>query len=135
MAYVGLRFLQGSGGLNAVRDALWAPVMQYSDREMSQMSFNHLLSLSLSFHLRRKTGEILRILDRGASINRVFELILFNIIPTFADIIVALVVFVIKFDWELALVVAFVMVGYSESLSSHLTIFSLILASSNCKRT
>ena len=54
LAYVGLRFLQGSGGLNAVRDALWAPVMQYSDREMSQMSFNHLLSLSLSFHLRRQ---------------------------------------------------------------------------------
>ena len=81
---------------------------------MSQMSFNHLLSLSLSFHLRRKTGEILRILDRGSAINRVFELLLFNIVPTFADIIVALVVFVWKFDWELALVVAFVMAGYSE---------------------
>ncbi|KAG6891758.1 hypothetical protein C0992_006179 [Termitomyces sp. T32_za158] len=31
-AYIGLRFLQGSGGLAAVRDSLWAPVMQYSDR-------------------------------------------------------------------------------------------------------
>ena len=79
---------------------------------MSQMSFNHLLSLSLSFHLRRKTGEILRILDRGSSLNRVFELLLFNIIPTFADIGVALVIFIIKFDWALALVVAFVMAGY-----------------------
>ena len=33
--YVGLRFLQGSGGINALRDTLWAPVMQYSDRGMS----------------------------------------------------------------------------------------------------
>ena len=31
-AYVGLRFLQASGGLPALREALWAPVMQYSDR-------------------------------------------------------------------------------------------------------
>ncbi|EJD03189.1 uncharacterized protein FOMMEDRAFT_108336 [Fomitiporia mediterranea MF3/22] len=112
LAYVGLRFLQGSGGLGALRDTLWAPVMQYSDREMSQMSFNHLLSLSLSFHMRRKTGEILRILDRGASINRVFELMLFNILPTFIDIILALGVFVWEFDWELAFVVAFVMASY-----------------------
>ena len=27
----------------------------------------------MAFHTRRKTGEVLRILDRGAAINRVFE--------------------------------------------------------------
>lgn len=82
---------------------------------MSQLTFAHLLSLSLSFHTRRKTGEILRILDRGAAINRIFELLLFNIFPTFLDIIVALGVFVWRFGWELALVVAFVMFAYGES--------------------
>ena len=78
------------------------------------MSFNHLLSLSLSFHLRRKTGEILRILDRGSAINRVFELLLFNILPTFIDILAALAVFVWRFDWTLAVVVAVIMFSYSE---------------------
>ncbi|THH03982.1 hypothetical protein EW145_g5852 [Phellinidium pouzarii] len=112
LAYVGLRFLQGSGGLGALRDTLWAPVMQYSDREMSEMTFNHLLSLSLSFHMRRKTGEILRILDRGAAINRVVELLLFNLCPIFIDIFVALGIFVWYFDWELAVLVAFVMFAY-----------------------
>ncbi|KAG6920115.1 hypothetical protein DXG01_010183 [Tephrocybe rancida] len=73
-AYVALRFLQGSGGLAAVRDSLWAPVMQYSDREMSQLSFDHLLNLSFAWHTRRKTGEILRVLDRGAAINHTFEI-------------------------------------------------------------
>ncbi|KAI0915776.1 hypothetical protein AcW1_003720 [Taiwanofungus camphoratus] len=111
-AYVGLRFLQGSGGLAALREALWAPVMQYSDREMSQLSFDHLLNLSFAFHLRRKTGEILRILDRGAAINRAFELLLFNIVPTFLDIGVALVLFVIYFEWTLTLVIALVMATY-----------------------
>ncbi|KAF8054164.1 mitochondrial half-size ABC transporter [Lyophyllum atratum] len=111
-AYVGLRFLQGSGGLAAIRDSLWAPVMQYSDREMSQLSFDHLLNLSFAWHTRRKTGEILRVLDRGAAINHTFELILFNIIPTFIDIFVALVAFCILFEWTLALVIFFVMFAY-----------------------
>ncbi|CAA7259242.1 unnamed protein product [Cyclocybe aegerita] len=110
--YVGLRFLQGSGGLSAVRDALWAPVMQYSDREMSQLSFDHLLNLSFAWHTRRKTGEILRVLDRGAAINHTFELILFSIIPTFVDIFIALIFFSVVFKWTLALVIFFVMFAY-----------------------
>ena len=81
---------------------------------MSQMTFNHLLSLSFAFHMKRKTGEILRILDRGSAINRVFELLLFNIAPTIIDILVALGYFVYTFGWELAVVVGFVMVAYSE---------------------
>ena len=84
--------------------------------EMSLMTFNHLLSLSFSFHVRRKTGEVLRILDRGAAINRVFELLLFNICPTFLDIFVALGIFVWRFSWELAVVVALVLFGYGEAL-------------------
>ncbi|THH20779.1 hypothetical protein EW146_g623 [Bondarzewia mesenterica] len=110
--YVGLRFLQSSGGLAALRDSLWAPVMQYSDREMSQLSFNHLLNLSFAFHTHRKTGEVLRILDRGAAINHTLELILFNVIPTFFDILVALAVFVVRLDWTVAAVIFFVMFTY-----------------------
>ena len=97
---------------------------------MSQLSFNHLLNLSFAFHTRRKTGEILRVLDRGAAINHTLEvsfshphqfsiacllsmqLILFNIVPTFIDILVALVAFCIIFRWTLALVLFFVMFAY-----------------------
>ncbi|KIL68923.1 hypothetical protein M378DRAFT_184787 [Amanita muscaria Koide BX008] len=111
-AYVGLRYLQGSGGLSAIRDCLWAPVMQYSDREMSQLSFDHLLNLSFAWHTHRKTGEVLRVLDRGAAINRTFELLLFNIVPTFIDIIVALVAFGVIFEWTLTLVIFVVMLAY-----------------------
>ncbi|KAF8972932.1 hypothetical protein BDZ97DRAFT_1778410 [Flammula alnicola] len=110
--YAGLRFLQGSGGLSAIRDCLWAPVMQYSDREMSQLSFDHLLNLSYAWHTHRKTGEVLRVLDRGAAINHTLELILFSIFPTFIDILVALVAFCIIFKWTLALVIFIVMFAY-----------------------
>ncbi|TFL04872.1 hypothetical protein BDV98DRAFT_562962 [Pterulicium gracile] len=110
--YVVLRFLQGSGGLAALRDVLWTPVMQYSDLEMSQLSFDHLLNLSFAFHTRRKTGEVLRILDRGSAINRILELLLFNIVPIFVDIIIALVMFSIKFEWTLTVIIFFVMASY-----------------------
>ncbi|KAJ6593694.1 hypothetical protein B0H19DRAFT_31568 [Mycena capillaripes] len=110
--YVMLRFLQGSGGLAALRDCLWTPVMQYSDREMSALSFDHLLQLSFSFHTHRNTGAILRVLDRGAAINHTFEHLLFTIAPTFIDIAIALVVFCFKFEWTLALVVFIVMFAY-----------------------
>lgn len=96
----------------AIRACLWAPVMQYSDREMSQLSFDHLLNLSFAWHTHRKTGEILRVLDRGAAINHTLELILFNIIPTFIDILIALVAFCIIFDWTLGLVLFIVMFAY-----------------------
>lgn len=84
--------------------------------EMSEMTFAHLLALSLSFHTRRKTGEVLRILDRGAAINRVFQLLLFNIMPTFLDITIALGVFVWRFGWELAILIFFVMLAYGMCL-------------------
>ncbi|CAL1708342.1 unnamed protein product [Somion occarium] len=111
-AYVGLCFLQANGGLAALRDTLWIPVMQYSDREMSQLSFDHLLNLSFAFHTHRKMGEILRILDRGAVINQTLEIVMFNIIPTFFDIFIALIFFCIYFEWTLALVIFFITTAY-----------------------
>ncbi|KAG2030012.1 hypothetical protein BDR03DRAFT_987372 [Suillus americanus] len=57
--------------------------MQYSDRNMSMLSFNH--------HTKRKTGELLRILDRGSAINRVGEFIGFTVIPALMDRLVGVV--------------------------------------------
>lgn len=37
------------------------------------MTFDHLLNLSLAFHNRKKTGEVLRILDRGEALNHISE--------------------------------------------------------------
>lgn len=79
---------------------------------MSMLSFNHILALSLSWHTKRKTGELLRILDRGSAVNRVGELIAFTVLPALVDVIVALVAFVVLFEVALGVVVGFVMIGY-----------------------
>ncbi len=45
---------------------------------------------------------------------------MFNVLPTFADIAIALVFFIIYFEWTLALVIFFVMAAYGEYLHDEL---------------
>ncbi|KAG2109779.1 hypothetical protein BD769DRAFT_1301279, partial [Suillus cothurnatus] len=59
-----------------------------------------------------KTGELLRILDRGSVINRIGELIGFTVVSALADICVALVVFVFRFEPALGALVGVMMGGY-----------------------
>jgi ABC-type transport system involved in Fe-S cluster assembly fused permease/ATPase subunit len=55
--------------------------------------------LSLSWHLSRKTGEVLRIVDRGTdSVDSLLNYVLFNIFPTIADILIAIVYFIVQFN-------------------------------------
>ena len=118
LLYVFLRFLQGGavgtmGVLNNVRSFLWIKVQQYTARTMQIQLFAHLHSLSLRWHLGRKTGEVLSVMDRGTnSINNLLSYIIFSIVPTFADIGVAIVYFVIAFDAWFGLIVFIIMLIY-----------------------
>ncbi|KZT56170.1 hypothetical protein CALCODRAFT_544293 [Calocera cornea HHB12733] len=109
--YIGLRFIS-SGVLDNVRSALWLPVMQYSDREMSFLSFDHLMNLSLSFHNKRKLGEVTRILNRGSSVNTLFEVLLYMVIPTVLDLGIAVIYILFFFGADVALILACVMCMY-----------------------
>jgi ATP-binding cassette subfamily B (MDR/TAP) protein 6 len=73
----------------------------------------HLHGLSLRWHLGRKTGEVLRIMDRGTdSINNLLNYILFSILPTIIDIIVAVLYFVSAFNKWFGLIVLTTMILY-----------------------
>lgn len=61
------------------------PIEQYSEREMNSLSFDCLLSLSLGYHTRRKTGELLRILGRADAVNNFFETLIFTFFPVLID--------------------------------------------------
>jgi ATP-binding cassette subfamily B (MDR/TAP) protein 6 len=90
MFYIFLRFLQGGVGLlSSLQSFLWIPVSQYTTREISLKMLEHLHSLSLDFHLKRKTGEVLRVMDRGtASIGSLLSYIAFNILPVFIGLFI-----------------------------------------------
>lgn len=118
LIYVLLRFLQGGGFgsmgiLNNLRGFLWIWVQQYTTREIEVTLFQHLHGLSLRWHLGRKTGEVLRVMDRGTnSINNLLNYIIFNIIPTLADIVIAIVYFLTAFNAWFALIVFITMALY-----------------------
>ena len=75
--------------------------------------FSHLHKLSLRWHLSRKTGEVLRIIDRGtSSINSLLSYLIFNIVPTIIDIVVAIGFFCALFDLWFGLIVFITMAVY-----------------------
>lgn len=116
LIYVAFKFLQGGGTggmglLNNLRSFLWIKISQFTTREIEVELFRHLHSLSLKWHLNRKTGEVLRVMDRGTdSINNLLNYILFSIAPTIVDILVAVVFFISAFNWWFGLIV-FVTMG------------------------
>ncbi|CAG9770126.1 unnamed protein product [Ceutorhynchus assimilis] len=118
LLYVGFKFLQGGGTggmglLNNLRSFLWIRISQYTTREIEVELFRHLHSLSLRWHLSRKTGEVLRVMDRGTdSINNLLNYIFFSIAPTLIDIIVAVVYFCTVFNIWFGMLVLLTMILY-----------------------
>ncbi|XP_053680599.1 ATP-binding cassette sub-family B member 6 [Anopheles nili] len=118
LMYVGFKFLQGGGTgsmglLNNLRSFLWIRIQQYTTREIELELFRHLHSLSLRWHLNRKTGEVLRVMDRGTdSINNLLNYILFSITPTIVDILIAVVFFIMAFNWWFGFIVFLTMTLY-----------------------
>jgi len=86
--------LQGSGGLiSSCRSLMWIKVSQHSYRALTTAAFEHVHSLSLDFHLGKRTGEVLSALNKGASINTFLEQVTFYVIPMFIDLIFAVYFF------------------------------------------
>ncbi|KAK3389312.1 ABC transporter [Podospora didyma] len=111
--YILYRALQGnSGALGAARSILWIPVSQSLFRRLSCAAFEHVLGLSLDFHLSKKIGEVTSALSRGAAMNSFLENFIFQVFPMIFDIFVAGVLFFIKFDPFYTIIVFFIMWSY-----------------------
>ncbi|XP_012497968.1 PREDICTED: ATP-binding cassette sub-family B member 6, mitochondrial [Propithecus coquereli] len=109
--YVFLKFLQGGGTgstgfVSNLRTFLWIRVQQFTSRRVELRLFSHLHELSLRWHLGRRTGEVLRIVDRGtSSVTGLLSYLVFSIIPTLADIIIGIIYFSMFFNAWFGLIV------------------------------
>jgi len=93
------------------------PVLLWNDSSVQVRLFAHLHGLSLRWHLGRKTGEVLRVVDRGTtSVNSLLNYILFSIMPTIVDIIIAILYFLTMFNAWFALIVFATMATYLSEL-------------------
>ena len=82
-----------------LREFLFYPVAARIARRVGLETFDHLLSLSLRFHLERQTGGVSRDIDRGArSIQSLLNYLIYNIVPTLVEITLVISLLSAKFD-------------------------------------
>ena len=96
LAYATARF---SGVLfDNARNAIFEKVGLDAARRFADRVFRHIHSLSLRFHLERRTGSLTKIVERGIkSIDLMLYFLLFNIAPTIIELIAICIIFLVKF--------------------------------------
>ncbi len=107
---LGLLFAYGTLRLSTslfreLQSAVFARVNLGIVRQLSRRVLTHLHSLSLRFHLSRKTGALTRDIERGtSSISSLLSYLLFNIVPTLVEL--ALVTSVLLANYTLPFAIA-----------------------------
>ena len=103
----------GTSLFNELRNAVFARASQGAIRQISLKVFRHLHELSLGFHLDRQTGGLSRDIERGSrSISQLLFYVVFNILPTFFEMIVVCVILLIRYDPRFAVVTAITVTAY-----------------------
>ena len=103
LAYGALRLMASL--FNELRDAIFSRVRYHAMRGISRRVLNHLYTLSLSYHLDRKTGGITRDLERGTnSLSSILNYLVFNIFPTAAEFIFVAFILLGKYEPHFAII-------------------------------
>ena len=96
-----------------LREFLFYPVAARIARQVALQTFDHLLSLSLRFHLERQTGGVSRDIERGSrAIHSLLNYFIYNIIPTLVEITLVIVLLASRFDGWFAAITLGALVAY-----------------------
>jgi ABC-type transport system involved in Fe-S cluster assembly fused permease/ATPase subunit len=96
-----------------LREFLFYPVAARIARRVGLEAFEHLLSLSLRFHLERQTGGVSRDMERGArSIQSLLNYTIYNILPTLVEITLVIGLLTARFDVWFAVITLGALVLY-----------------------
>jgi ATP-binding cassette subfamily B protein len=96
-----------------LRDGVFAKVQYHAMREVAVSTFAHVHTLSLRFHLERKTGGLSRVIERGTKgIDTLLSFALFSIFPTIVLLLFYAVILFIKLNLTIALVTVAMVVAY-----------------------
>lgn len=103
----------GAIAFDNIREGLFAKVVQNAIRSVALVTFRHLHSLSLRFHIERRTGGVTRAIDRGTKgIEFMLTFLMFNVIPTLIEITVVCILLWFLFDWRFAVVPLVTILAY-----------------------
>ncbi|KAF2789636.1 heavy metal tolerance protein [Melanomma pulvis-pyrius CBS 109.77] len=99
LLYVLFRGLQGQQGvIGSLRALLWIPISQSTYRRLSSATFEHVLHLSLDFHVSKRVGEVMSALSKGGALNTFLDGLAFQLFPMVADLWIAAGYFFFVFD-------------------------------------
>lgn len=97
-----------------LRNIVFERVGQDATRALAEDVFARLHSLSMRFHLARRTGEVTKVIERGTkSIDVMLYFMLFNVAPTIIELIAVAVIFYLHFGWGLVAATAVSVVAYA----------------------
>jgi len=89
-----------------LRDTLFGRVTERAMRRVGYRVFTHLHSLDLAYHLNRRTGGVSRDIERGvAGISFLMRFMVFNIVPTFLEIGMIIILLLWNYSFGFALIV------------------------------
>lgn len=109
LLYILFRGLQGQQGvIGSIRALLWIPISQSTYRRLSSTTFNHVLQLSLDFHLSKRVGEVMSALNKGGALNTFLDGLVFQLFPMVIDLWIAAAYFFFVFDAFYSLMVIMV---------------------------
>ena len=90
---------------NELRDSVFARVRHGAMRSVSLKALEHLHTLSLRYHLERKTGGLSRDIDRGTrSVSSLLNYMVFSILPTLVEILMIAAILLSKYSAWFAII-------------------------------
>jgi ATP-binding cassette subfamily B protein len=97
-----------------LRQVVFARVMARVSRRVTLRVFEHLHSLSLAFHLDRRTGGVARDVERGgAAVSDLLDLTIYTILPTALEVVLVTGVLLWAYDWGFAGITLGTLVAYA----------------------
>jgi ABC-type transport system involved in Fe-S cluster assembly fused permease/ATPase subunit len=104
----------GATFFTEVRQVVFARVMARVSRRVTLRVFEHLHSLSLAFHLDRRTGGVARDVERGgAAVSDLLDLLIYTILPTALEVVLVTAVLLWAYDGGFAGIMLATLLAYT----------------------
>ena len=86
---------------------IYLKVKQQANIQLAHRAFSHIHQLSLNWHLNKKMGNVVRIMDRGTTAaDTLVTYACLYLFPAFLECIAVCIFFIIKFnEWVLSIII------------------------------
>ncbi|KXH51519.1 ABC transporter [Colletotrichum nymphaeae SA-01] len=119
-----LSLISGESGLGLIEALAKIPIKQFSYRQITNAAFSHVMNLPMEFHAERDSAEVMKAIEQGEALSNLLETAVIDILPTVADMFIALWFLYWKFNAyvSLAMLVASVAFTTLEVVTSNMNL-------------